>query len=122
MLRRRKSISRPSMASVRLEAIADGFHRGDPAPGVAELRAQPADVHVHGPRLDLVGARVAPDAVQEVLAREDAAGGPEERVEEAELFRRERERPPGERDDVAGGSPRPGARPPRPRRPPPPGA
>src|SRR5207253_3608071 len=68
---------------------------------VAELRAEPADMHVDRARLDLVRARVAPHAVEEGLAGEDAAGGLEQRVEEVELLRREPERPTAERHDVA---------------------
>src|SRR3989442_1705535 len=91
----------PCLYSLCLEAVADRFDRGDPAPDVAELGAEPPDVHVDRARLDLVRARVAPHAVEEVLAGEDAAGGLEQRREEVELLRREVERPAAECHGVA---------------------
>src|SRR5438034_2320048 len=87
----------PCLYSLWLEAVADRFDRGDPAPDVAELGAEPPNVYVDRARFDLVRARVAPHAVEEVLAGEDAAGGLEQRREEVELLRREVERRSEER-------------------------
>src|SRR5207249_11552542 len=85
--------------SLRLEAVPDALHRRDAPAGSAELGAQSAHVHVDGARLDLVGARVAPDAVQQELAREHAPRGPHQGVQQVELLRRELHGDAGDRQD-----------------------
>ena len=60
-------------SGLRREAVAHALDRENPPALAAELGAQPPHVHVDGARLDLVGSRVAPDVIEEELAREDAA-------------------------------------------------
>src|SRR5205823_3526921 len=55
--------------------------------GLAELAAELADVHVDGPRV--AGEGVAPDALQELVAREDETAVVEELPEQVELLGRE---------------------------------
>src|SRR5258705_1860394 len=76
-------------ALLRLEAVADALDRRDAAILGAELGAQAADVNVHRARLDLVGARVAPHPVEQMLAAEHAAGGGQQRLQQAQLLRRQ---------------------------------
>ena len=59
------------------------------AAGVDRL-AQPADVDVDGAQLDL--AVLAPDRIEQPLAREDPAGMFEEMAQQPELGRAERDR------------------------------
>src|SRR5262245_19167442 len=61
-------------ASVGVEAVAHALDRRDAPLLGAELGAQAADVHVDRTGFDLVGARVPPHAVQQVLARQHAPG------------------------------------------------
>src|SRR5689334_12030738 len=69
-----------------LEAVADALDGCDLAARRAELRAQPAHVYVDGARFDLVGARIAPHAVEQEFAREHAAGRRHQRVQEIEFL------------------------------------
>ena len=52
-----------------------------------ERLAQPADMHVHGALVDIDVA--APDAVEQLLAREDAAGALHQEFEQPEFGRPE---------------------------------
>src|SRR5262245_30400905 len=50
-----------------------------------DRRAEPVDVHVHGPRL--TGVVIAPDALEELVAAEDLTRVPDEEREELEDLR-----------------------------------
>src|SRR5919197_1707405 len=60
---------------------------GDDRRGVAELPAELADVDVDGARI--AGEGVAPDALEQLVARQDEAAVVEELPEQVELLRRE---------------------------------
>src|SRR6266850_659004 len=90
-------------ALLRLEAVADALDRRDAAILGAELGAQPPDVNVHRARLDLVGARVAPHAIEQVLAAEHAPGGGQQGVQQVELLGRQLDRPAPHGDRMARG-------------------
>ena len=66
----------------RVAGRADGPDEVRSIAGIQRL-AQPADVHVHGPGVD-VGI-VRPDRIEQPLTREDPAGMFEEMLQEPEL-------------------------------------
>src|SRR3954452_21849822 len=55
-----------------------------------DLLANPLDVHIE--RLGVADVVVAPDPLDQELTRQEAAGRPQERLEQLELLRRERNR------------------------------
>ena len=72
----------------RVAGRTDGPDEVRSIAGIQRL-AQPADVHVHGARVD-VGI-VRPDRIEQSLTREDPAGMLEEMLQEPELGRAERD-------------------------------
>src|SRR6266702_1868631 len=69
------------------EAVADAANRLHPLTGVAQLRAQPLDVHVDGACLD-IGLRL-PHRLEQLRAAQHPVAPLDELVEEPELGRRE---------------------------------
>src|ERR671933_1954132 len=93
-------LRRDASAASRAGSFPDGFvpgaaDRADQV-GPAELAPQLRHVDVHRPRAAVVGH--APDAVEELLAREDDAGVLEQPGEEVELLRRQLDRLAGDLD------------------------
>src|SRR4051812_34863530 len=68
------------------DLVADAPH-GDDRRGVAELAAQLTDVDVDRPRV--AGERVAPDALEQLVARQHEPAMVEELPQQVELLRRE---------------------------------
>src|SRR6185503_14910228 len=79
-------------ADALIERVASGAHRADQILMAALIQrlAQAADVDIDRAQLDLGVA--APYRVQQLLAREDAAGSLEEEAQEPELGRAEMDR------------------------------
>src|SRR5438067_3361615 len=69
----------------RPDLVADAPH-GHDRRGLAELAAQLPHVDVHGARVP--GERVAPDALEQLVAREDETAVVEQLPEQVELLRR----------------------------------
>src|SRR5439155_7762386 len=86
--RRELVMSRPSRAAVsrRRDLVADPPD-GDDRRCLAELAPELAHMDVHGP--GVAGERVAPHALEELVAREDEAAVVEQLPQEIELLRRE---------------------------------
>src|SRR5438093_2553343 len=80
LLRRRSGVSR------RRDLVADAPH-GDDRRGIAELSPQLAHVHVDGARV--AGERVAPDPLEQLVARQHEAAVVEQLPEQVELLRRQ---------------------------------
>src|SRR5262249_52424389 len=79
-------------ASFHVEAVAGALDGHHSPTLLAQLGAQPADVHVDGARFDLVGTRVTPRALEQLLTTEHAPGRLQQRTQQLELLRGERDR------------------------------
>ena len=82
-----------------LEPVADAPDRLDQR-RLAQLLAQPADVHLD--QIRRVRELEAPDALDDRVARDDPAGVPQQRLEDAELAPGQVDRPPAALDEPRG--------------------
>src|SRR5690348_4803474 len=80
---------RKLLRSEPVAGAAHGFQRAAPE-GVVDLRAQPADVDLDHVRMTLVGG--IPGVFEQEVAAQYTAGPAHQRLEQDELFARERDR------------------------------